>query len=94
MRDLCQVLVILAQILIVLPDLIEALGLEQHTRIRAGQTDNGECTHQRRGDKSIHVVQRKRNLPYATIFISGNKKYVIAFSQHVLLSLQHRARCY
>jgi hypothetical protein len=39
-------------------------------------------------------MQRKRNLPYATIFISGNKKDVIAFSQHILLSLQHRARCY
>src|SRR6185369_5000005 len=82
MRNLGQLPVILAQVLVVLTNLVKALGLEQHARIGAGQSHNGESTHQGGSDKSIYVVERKRNLTDPTVFISGNKKNVIALPQH------------
>ena len=42
----------------------------------------GELQSEGRGNKAIHVMQRKRNLPHASIFISCDEKDVIAFTQH------------
>ena len=89
MRNLRHVLVVLAQSLALLADLVEALGLQQHARVGARQPGNGECTHHRRGYESIRVMQRERNLPHPSIFISGNKKDVIAFAQHKPALIPH-----
>jgi hypothetical protein len=57
MRNLRHLLVVFAEIFAVLPNLVEALRLQQHAGVGAGQPDDGERTHQRRGYKSVRVVQ-------------------------------------
>ena len=79
-RDLRHLLVVFAEILAVLANLVEALGLEQHAGVGAGQAHNRERTHQRGGDKSVRIVQRQRNLADPPVLISGNKKNVIALA--------------
>ena len=73
MRNLRHLLVIFAQIFFILAKLIEALGLQQHPRIRAGQSNDRKGSHQRGGHKSIDIAKRQGNLANLPVFIPRNK---------------------
>ena len=73
MRNLRHLLVVFAQRLSILADLVKTLGLEQHARVRTGQSNDGEGSHQRGGHKSIHILERQGNLANLAVFVSGNK---------------------
>ena len=56
-RNRRHTLVILAQCFAIRTHLVIAFGLQQHAGVGSGQAHNRESAHDRRGDKSIHILR-------------------------------------
>lgn len=69
MGDLRHLLIVFAKGFAILAHLIEALSLEQHARVGAGQTDNRERANDGCGDEAVDVVKREGNLAHTPVFI-------------------------
>ena len=57
--------------------LIEAGRLDQHPRVRTGQSGDGKHADRRRGNKKIGIVKRDRNLIQVAVFVTADEHDVV-----------------
>ena len=77
MRGLLEVRVVLLQRVVVLPKLVEAGGLDQHSRVRAGQSGDGKHADGRGGYEKISIVKGDRNLIQVAVFVAADEHDVV-----------------
>lgn len=81
LRCLLEVRVVLLEGVVVLAELVEAGGLDQHPGVRPCQAGNGEHTDCCGGYTEVSVVQRNRDLIQATVFVAADKHDVVTLFQ-------------
>ena len=59
---LLEVSVVLLERVVVLTQLVETGGLDQHPRVRTGKSGDGEHADRRRSHEDVSVMKRDRNL--------------------------------
>ena len=80
MGNLRHLLVVFAERFALLAHLVVALGLEQHARVGAGESDDGKRTNQRGGNKSVGIMEGQRNLANPAVLIACDKQDVVALA--------------
>lgn len=66
----------------VLPELVEAGGLDEHAGVRTREARNSENANDCSGNKHVRVVQGYRNLVEVTVFIPADEHDVETFFQY------------
>jgi hypothetical protein len=81
MRLLLEVRIVLLERVVVLPELVEPGGFDQHPRVRAGQSGDREHADSGSSNEKIGVVEGYRNLVQVAVFVAADEHDVVTLFQ-------------
>ena len=76
-RRLLEVRVVLLKRVVVLPELIKACSLNQHSRVRPCQSGDGKHADGRGCDEKVGIVKGDRNLIQVAVFVAADEHDVV-----------------